>query len=153
MHPFSLASSPQIKDYMIFMIKRNGDWTGKLIDKLYEAKRKILKIDELGIDNYDEETIFNLLHDVDQEWLISSKEARKEYPRIHITRPISSPAESAAYRRNIILIGAGSGISPYLAFLDDREDTSKISPKVGGLPKKPTTFKKAHVVLIVRKSD
>lgn len=102
------------------MIKRNGDWTGKLIDKLYEAKRKVLRIDELNIKNYDEVEIFNLLHQVSMEKTAEEKKLAKDhYPRINITRAISSAAESAMYRKNIILIGAGTGISPYLAFLDE----------------------------------
>jgi predicted ferric reductase len=36
-HPFTIASTPT-NPYMILMIKRAGDWTGKLIDKFYEYK-------------------------------------------------------------------------------------------------------------------
>ena len=46
------------------MIKKNGDWTKKLIDTLYESKKNILKVSSTKIDGIDEEAIFNLLDDL-----------------------------------------------------------------------------------------
>lgn len=37
-HPFTVASSPS-SPYLILMIKRAGDWTGKLIRALYQHKK------------------------------------------------------------------------------------------------------------------
>ena len=39
-HPFSIASSPN-GNYLSFLIKRAGDWTGKLIDDFYDIKMEI----------------------------------------------------------------------------------------------------------------
>lgn len=36
-HPFTVASSPDSK-FLVLLIKRAGDWTGKLIDTLFEQK-------------------------------------------------------------------------------------------------------------------
>lgn len=46
------------------MIKRAGDWTGKLIDTLYEQKKEMMRVKELDIQGYDEQQIFNVLHDI-----------------------------------------------------------------------------------------
>lgn len=46
------------------MIKRAGDWTGKLIDTLFEQKKKVMRIDELDLGDYNQKEVFNLLHDI-----------------------------------------------------------------------------------------
>ena len=55
------------------MIKRAGDWTAKLIDTLFEQKKRMMQIEELNIQNYDEEDVFNVLHDVYAEIQIKDK--------------------------------------------------------------------------------
>jgi predicted ferric reductase len=65
-HPFTVASSPS-NPYLILMIKRAGDWTGKLIDTFYECKKKAMKVNELNNKYFDEFDVFNLLHDIHQE--------------------------------------------------------------------------------------
>lgn len=62
-HPFSIASSPQNK-HIIFMIKRNGDWTSKLIDWLYEGKKEMLQVKKLGRKE-EQDAIFKVLLDLD----------------------------------------------------------------------------------------
>ena len=46
------------------MIKKNGDWTKKLIEVLYEAKKNILKIHQTKIDGFDENDVLNLLENI-----------------------------------------------------------------------------------------
>ena len=46
------------------MVKRAGDWTGKLIDILFEQKKKCMKIEELGLNEYNQKEVFNILHDI-----------------------------------------------------------------------------------------
>ena len=62
-HPFTIASSPESK-FLIFMIKRAGDFTGKLIDTLFEQKKKMMRIDHLELNDHNERDVFNLLHDI-----------------------------------------------------------------------------------------
>jgi len=64
-HPFSIASSPD-NENLIFMIKKGGDWTTKLIDTLYEAKKKILKFHKANIEGFSENDIFNLLEGINE---------------------------------------------------------------------------------------
>ena len=115
-HPFSIASSPQNK-HIIFMIKRNGDWTGKLIDWLFECKKEMLWVKKLG-SHEEQDAIFKVLLDLDQESKVKEL-SKNHFPIIHLSRPITSAAETALYRKNIIMIGAGSGIAPYLSFIED----------------------------------
>lgn len=37
--------------------------------------------------------------------------------KLNLSGPFGAPCQSAAYKENVILIGAGIGITPYLAFL------------------------------------
>jgi len=46
------------------MIKRAGDFTGKLIDTLFEQKKKMMRIDHLELNDHNERDVFNLLHDI-----------------------------------------------------------------------------------------
>jgi hypothetical protein len=67
------------------MIKRNGDWTGKFIDTLYKAKGKMLKVDDFGIKIFDENHVFNLLNDLDNEKSTSTASPNSQFPKIHIS--------------------------------------------------------------------
>ena len=99
------------------MIKSNGDWTWKLIDKLYKAKRKILISECIKIEGIDDEEIFNILLQFDGQKIPESR--KFFYPIVHISWPVTAAAQSAALRKFIIMIGAGSGIAPYLSFIED----------------------------------
>jgi respiratory burst oxidase len=151
-HPFSIASAPK-NNYLILMIKRNGDWTGKLIDKLYDAKKKILKVKDFNISNYDENDVFSFLFEMDDQKEINDMRT-SFFPKVHISRAITAPAESAAYRKHFIMIGAGSGIAPFLSFLEDQSDVVEnlTSPEKS---KKNTfsCYKRAHIVIIIRGDD
>lgn len=142
-HPFSIASSPLSK-YLIFMIKRNGDWTAKFIDKLVEAKKNKLRVQEM--DFTDKEAIFNIM--LESEGKVRDSKV-SYFPDIHISWPVTSAAETAIYRKNVIMIGAGSGIAPYLSFIEDQSDlVQKIC-----LRQEIWGFDFAHIILIVRSSD
>jgi len=97
------------------MIKRNGDWTGKFIDNLVEAKKEKLRVSNIKTDN-DEDKIFNIMLDLEEKVTMSSK---NYFPTIHLSWPVTSAAETALYWQNVIMIGAGSGIAPYLSFIED----------------------------------
>jgi len=99
------------------MIKKGGDWTKKLIDTLYEAKKNILKVHKVKAEGVNENDIFELLEDISIKEKLQLKNL---YPWIHISRPITAPAETAVYHKNIILIGAGSGIAPYLSLIEEQ---------------------------------
>ena len=43
-HPFSIASPPN-SPTITLLIQRSGDWTGKLIDTLFDAKRSQINTD------------------------------------------------------------------------------------------------------------
>ena len=64
-HPYSFASAPKNK-YLIFMVKRVGDWTGKFIDRLLEAKKRLLKVKDLNIEGVGENDVFTILKDLDE---------------------------------------------------------------------------------------
>ena len=46
------------------MIKKNGDWTKKLIETLYESKKNILKLHQAKLEGFDENDVFNLLENI-----------------------------------------------------------------------------------------
>lgn len=75
------------------MIKRAGDWTGDLINLLFEQKKKMMHMKELGIEGYDEQDIFNVLHDIYAEIRVKDMmNLNKNYfLYANMTRPISSP--------------------------------------------------------------
>ena len=86
-HPFTVASSPS-SPYLTLMIKRAGDWTGKLIRHLYECKQKMMKMDEFETEQYSEYDVFNLLHDLHQEIPLKDMKIRNPlfYPSVKISK-------------------------------------------------------------------
>lgn len=122
-HPFSIASSPN-NDFMVFMIQNSGDYTKKLLNYMYDIKKKSFDKSSLG-------AVGPRYQQALQEYMISMKicdisldlveNNKRIFPKIYVSRPISAPAEYAALRKNLILVGAGSGIAPFLAFLDDQQ--------------------------------
>ena len=158
-HPFSIASSPNGK-YLSFMIKRNGDWSGKLIDKFYGIKAQEYdeQVGKLVDFQYQEDLRSYLMEmsiDPNEETV---KRNTKLYPKVFISKAISAPAETAVNRRRLILIGAGSGIAPFLAMLDDQQHAAqgRISRRDGVSEDFVEEFKyteKAHLVFISRDAD
>lgn len=127
-HPFTVASAPD-NPYLILMIKKAGDWTNKLTKVLYESKCQMMKFGELAFKNFDNYDVFNLLHDLHQEIPLKDMQVRNYpfYPKVRIGRACATPNETFIDRKNVILIGAGSGISPYLPLLEEviRNDKGK----------------------------
>jgi len=119
-HPFTAASAPGSR-FIVLMIKRAGDFTGQLIDTLFEQKKKAMRIDELNLTNYSSREVFNLLHDIYGELRVKDvMEVNKEfYLHANMSLPIYSPSQTFMDRSNVVLIGAGSGIAPYLPLLEE----------------------------------
>ena len=119
-HPFTIVSSPS-NPYLVLMIKKAGDWTQKLIHRFYEVKKRTIRYYDLGIKNYEEFDVFNMLHDIHQDIPIKLKKDRNKlfYPMIQISNPCPTPCETFMERENLIMIGAGSGIAPFLPFLEE----------------------------------
>ena len=129
-HPFTVASSPN-SAHLTLMIKKAGDWTGKLIKTLYECKKQMMKLDEFEFKEHSEYELFNLLHDLHQEIPLEFMKNRHRniYPNIKISRACSTPNDTFIDKKNVIMIGAGSGISPYLPLLEEviRDDEGELS--------------------------
>ena len=119
-HPFTVASSPS-NPYLILMIKKAGDWTGKFIRLLYEKKKEMMKFDEFQVGEYSEYDIFNVLHDLYQEIPLNEMQTRNKlfFPKVKISRAWATPNDTFISRKNVVMIGAGSGISPYLPLLEE----------------------------------
>lgn len=121
-HPFSIASSPN-NDFMVFMIKKSGDFTNRLLDYMYKIKKESFTDSAGAVGPKFQKSL--------QDYMISMKicdisldlveKNKRIFPAINVSRPISAPTEMAATRKNLIFVGAGSGIAPFLAFLDDQQ--------------------------------
>ena len=146
-HPFTVASSPN-NPYLVLMIKKAGDWTGKLIQELYERKKQLMMFNELKLDGFNEYDIFNMLHDLHQELPLEEAKARNclFYPHIKISRACATPNDTFIGRKNIVLVGAGSGISPYLPLLEEviRKDKGE---------KVKYDFESAKVIFVAREGE
>lgn len=158
-HPFSISSSPNGK-YLSFMIKKAGDWTDKLINMFAEIKEQEYAdiIKEVGEEEYKKE-FREYLMQMNFEGEETIRESKNLYPKINVSRAISAPAEMAARRKRIILIGAGSGIAPFLAFLDDQQIAAEGGRKTAGGDLSKTyqeeyrSTEKAHLILSSRDAD
>jgi predicted ferric reductase len=146
-HPFTVASSPT-SPYLTLMIKKAGDWTGKLIRRLQQDKMRMMKMDEFESEKYTKYDTFNLLHDLHQEIPLKDVIPRNKlfYPSVKISKACSTPNDTFMEKDNVILIGAGSGISPYLPLLEEviREDKGKSNK---------FKFKSARLIFIAREGE
>lgn len=68
-----------------------------------------------------DDEVFNILLEYETNKL--HEQRKLLYPTVHISRPVTAAAESAALWKFVILIGAGSGIAPYLSFIEDETKT------------------------------
>lgn len=121
-HAFSIASSPN-SEYLQFMIKKAGDWSDKLIDTFYDIKEQSYKqsVGDIVDSQYEDEFrkyLMQMNDDITEEIV---KRNMAIFPKVFVSESVSAPAEMAARRRRLILVGAGSGIAPFLAFLDDQK--------------------------------
>lgn len=118
----------------------------------------MMRLEELGLSKYDQKDVFNLLHDIYAEIRVKDMMnlnkgmLTKSYSYIgyflyaNMSPPITSPSESFMDKRNIILIGAGSGIAPYLPMFEEiiRFDEGKSNKY---------NFNSATVVFIAREGE
>ena len=152
-HPFTVASAPG-SPYLVLMIKHSGDWTRNLINKFYEVKKRTMRFDELNIRNYDEFDVFNILHDIHEDIPLKDKKDRNKhfYPMVQISSPCPTPWETFMERENLILIGAGSGIAPFLPFLEEamRMDKGKEN---NYLAKNQNFCKSCFLVFVAREGE
>ena len=146
--------------YLCFMIKRLGDWTGRLIDRFYQIKESSYISESSAFANNQENKEFKnflmQMHLQLTDEIVSKNKAL--YPKIFVSSAISAPAEMAANRRKLIMVGAGSGIAPFLAFLDDQQIKAE-----RGLANKDNVnenyreefalWEKAHLILTSRDAD
>lgn len=104
-HPFSIAScsrSGKIK----FIIKNDGDWTGKateLFDQ-YQPKDAVRDTDAHRASHVS-------VHDIE------AYEMENPYPKINLSQSISSPVQQSVWNYNVVYVAAGVGITTFLSFL------------------------------------
>lgn len=158
-HPFSIASSPN-GNYLSFLIKRAGDWSGRLIDMFYDIKMESFKetVETLVDSKFDKEFreyLMQMQCEVTDDIIRRNKVL---FPKVYVSRSISAPAEMAARRRRVILIGAGSGIAPFLALLDDQQVAAEGGRTKNGVlaasyKEEYKDTEKAHLILTSRDAD
>ena len=80
-----------------------------------------MKFDEFQVGEYSEYDIFNVLHDLYQEIPLNEMQTRNKlfFPKVKISRAWATPNDTFISRKNVVMIGAGSGISPYLPLLEE----------------------------------
>lgn len=140
------------------MIKKAGNWTTSLINHLYECKKESLLLDELNIENFKEEDVFIELDQLERSLKDQNLIQRNMdlFPEVHVSRPISAPFQSASYRNNLVLVGAGSGIAPFLAFMEEQQRVAQELSKENYEVFREITFNnfdQAHLVFICREND
>jgi len=93
-HPFTISSAPEDK-FISLHIQRAGDWTGAL----YTYLERIHKQTEASrVEN--------------QGFSMTSP-----YPTVFLDGPIGSPAQDYSRYREVVLIGAGIGVTPFASIL------------------------------------
>jgi predicted ferric reductase len=119
-HPYSIGSSPNNK-YLLLMVKNNGDWSHKLINLFKSIKKSSINVNKREFEGLDKDKIMKLILNYDTGTIAPETEEASNilFPRINVSASVSAPSQLAAKRKNLIMVGAGSGISPFLAFLDD----------------------------------
>ncbi|KAG7376295.1 NADPH oxidase 4 [Phytophthora pseudosyringae] len=93
-HPFTISSAPEDK-FLSLHVQRAGDWTGALYNRL----------DQLHTQHEASRT-------EDQGSPMTSP-----YPAIFLDGPIGSPAQDYSSYREVVLIGAGIGVTPFASIL------------------------------------
>ncbi|GMF53223.1 unnamed protein product [Phytophthora fragariaefolia] len=93
-HPFTISSAPEDK-FISLHIHKAGDWTGALYDHLQQLykQHEISRAEDQG------------------NPMVSP------YPTVFIDGPIGSPAQDYSRYREVVLIGAGIGVTPFASIL------------------------------------
>lgn len=110
------------------MIKDSGDFTKSLLALLYKAKCDFIsqnKLDILSGKSFHKLSFdFLLKEDQIYNYVCDINDARKNtklpiYPFVGLYGPVRAPAVGALEKENVIFVGLGVGVSPYLVFLDE----------------------------------
>ena len=103
--------------------------------------------------NYEEFDLFNLLHDVHQSMPLKLKKEHnsKLYPKVIVSNACPTPTENWVDRENLLLIGAGSGIAPFLPILDEAIRAER--GKDGNLFEQEKAPKSVFLVFIAREGE
>lgn len=122
-HPFSICSVGG-NGVLKLMIKNAGDFTNLFLADLFKAKSDYIIENnlEIGSNKKFQELFYDFLLKEVEIFKVVTKETQKKlpkYPKIGIYGPISAPAVGSFNNRNVVFIGSGVGISPYLVFLDE----------------------------------
>ncbi|KAG2522760.1 hypothetical protein JM18_005614 [Phytophthora kernoviae] len=93
-HPFTISSAPEDK-FLSLHIQRAGDWTDTLYNRLAQLSKQheVSRMEDQG------------------------NSAMSLYPTIYLDGPIGAPAQDYACYREVILIGAGIGVTPFASIL------------------------------------
>ncbi|RLN91171.1 hypothetical protein BBJ28_00012044 [Nothophytophthora sp. Chile5] len=93
-HPFTISSAPEDK-FLSLHIQKAGDWTEALYDQLGALKET---------------------HE-DSQMEAQGNTMLSPYPAIYLDGPIGAPAQDYARYREVVLIGAGIGVTPFASIL------------------------------------
>lgn len=139
-HPFSICSIGE-NGVVKLMVKNAGDFTGLFLAQLFKAKSDFIVENNLEIGNnkkfqqlyYDfllkEGEVFEIvsknvkndekLKENKGKTIRNTQKTLPKYPKVGLYGPISAPAVGAFNNKNVVFIGSGVGISPYIVFLDE----------------------------------
>ena len=108
----------------------------------------MMKMNELEFEKFDDYEVFNLLHDLHQELPFREMKERNKffYPHIKISKACSTPNDTFIDKKNVVMVGAGSGISPYLCLLEEviRDDKGM---------KNQFNFESARLIFVARAGE
>ena len=104
------------------MIQKNGDWSDDLITHFNDIKKSTIKVNFDQFKDYSKQEILDILMNANPGKISKDREEACNilFPNLYISQPITAPAQLASERENLIMVGGGSGIAPFLGFLDDQ---------------------------------
>ncbi|POM73113.1 Respiratory burst oxidase [Phytophthora palmivora] len=93
-HPFTISSAPEDK-FLSLHIQNAGDWTGAL----YKRLEMLQKLHETSA--------------VEDQ----GNPRTSPYPAVYLDGPVGAPAQDYSRYREVVLIGAGIGVTPFASIL------------------------------------
>ena len=108
----------------------------------------MMKHDEFQFVKHNEYDVFNVLHDLYQEIPLTEMKERNKlfFPRVKISRAWATPNDTFIERKNVVMIGAGSGISPYLPLLEEVINNDEGNPS-------QYNFESARLIFVAREGE
>ncbi|KAL4130579.1 hypothetical protein PRIC2_006575 [Phytophthora ramorum] len=93
-HPFTVSSAPEDK-FLSLHIQKAGDWTGALYNhlELLQTQHEASRVEDQG------------------------SPMTSPYPIINVDGPMGAPAQDYTRYREVVLIGAGIGVTPFASIL------------------------------------